>query len=685
MALAAKEASTLTPGTVLDGRFRIERHLATGGMGDIYRAEHIYMKRRVALKLLRPEWADQSEMSVRFQREGELVSQLDHPQIVRVFDFGCTSEGLFFLAMELIEGQSLEELLQLRGALPPRLVAQILKPIAAALQEAHRCGIMHRDLKPDNILLAPRQDAEAGGCPFAVKVLDFGLARMIEPDEVTRVTRAGLVLGTPAYLSPEQALGQSIDHRADLYSLSVIGYRMLAGRLPFVSENPRELFDLHAGGTPPTLVSLRPELSNVPELTALIERGLSKDPQQRPPSAEAYGEELERGMPPLTTTMSGPVAAISLQTVAGELEGGKRKRQTRRILLPSKRRRSQNLTIMALKISPERDRDARGDHLTTLAGKIAPIVRGYGGRLTQSNGSSGVVVFTAPTDALHCATALQDFVFEGNGGLTDAEQLSLRIGVNLGEVILARGQVSGEPLELTERLEEVTEGGDVCFTEAVYLAMNRSQVRSETIGVKALPGVDHPVKLYRVMREAGGPDALPYGGRALVPLRPRLTGRDVPGLIRGGALRSLRLTGAAGRWLVDGVVRGTPLRRAAILWGFALLVGGMAFGTGRLSTGTPSAPPAPVAATADKRSYDEVIGDLKRVHGCTAQLRDTQRLEQIADKRSEAILRSLSALPVATLESADCEKVRVTARRALGKLTGADAETPTPVKRAGVR
>jgi serine/threonine protein kinase len=665
MAPVAKEALTLAPGTVLDGRFRIERHLATGGMGEIYRAEHIYMKRRVALKLLRPEWADQSEMSVRFQREGELISQLDHPQIVRVFDFGCTSEGIFFLAMELIEGQSLEELLQLKGPLPPRLVAQILKLITTALQEAHRCGIMHRDLKPDNILLSPRTDGEAGACPFAVKVLDFGLARLIEPDEVTRVTRAGLVLGTPAYLSPEQAMGQTIDHRADLYSLSVIGYRMLAGRLPFVSENPRELFDLHAGGTPPPLASLRAELDKVPELTALIERGLSKDPQSRPPSAEAYGDALERCMPPLTATMSGALSVVPLETLA--TGKGKSKRQTRRILLPSRRRRSQNLTLLVLQLAEAGE--AGPDALAALEPKLQPILRGYGGRLAQGTDSTRVVTFTAPTDALNCGTGLQDFVFERNVGLAEGEQLSLRIGVNLGEVELSHGSVSGEPLELTHRLHEVLEGGDVCFTEAVYLAMNRSQVRSETLGVKGLPGIDHPVKLYRVMREAGGPDALPYGGRALVPLRSRLSGGEAAGiaeLIRGGARGLAHRGRAAGRWLVEGIVSGTPLRRAAILWGLALLAGGVALGTGRLSTSAPA--PAPVVSVADRRGFDEVIGDLKHARGCAAQLRDARRLDQLADKRGEPILRSLSLLPTATLEPADCERVRTTARRALSKL-----------------
>jgi Protein kinase domain len=615
----------------------------------------------VALKLLRPEWADQSEMSVRFQREGELISQLDHPQIVRVFDFGCTSEGLFFLAMELIEGQSLEELLQLRGPLPPRLVAQILKLIAAALQEAHRCGIMHRDLKPDNILLGPRTDGEAGGCPFAVKVLDFGLARLIEPDEVTRVTRAGLVLGTPAYLSPEQAMGQNIDHRADLYSLSVIGYRMLVGRLPFVSENPRELFDLHASGTPPTLASLRPELAKLPELSALIERGLAKDPQSRPPSAEAYGEALERCMPPLTATMSGALPVMPLDAPTA----GTGKRPTRRIRLPSKWHRSQNLTLMVLQLV--QIEGCAPATLSELEPGLLPILRGYGGRLAQSTSSTRVVVFTAPTDALNCGTALQDFLFEQNGMVPDPEQRFLRIGVNLGEVDLQRGVVSGEPVELTHRIDEVVEAGDVTFTEAVYLAMNRSQVRSETIGVKGLPGIDHPVKLYRVMRESGGPDALPYGGRALVPLRSRLSGRDFSSVLGSGSRRCIAGMRASGRWLIDGVVSGTPLRRAAILWGFALLAGGVALGTGRLSAA--SAPvAAPAVAAIDHRNLDEVLGDLKHSRGCSAQLRDTHRLEQLADKRSEPILRSLSLLPVATLEAGDCERVRMTARRALGKL-----------------
>jgi class 3 adenylate cyclase/tRNA A-37 threonylcarbamoyl transferase component Bud32 len=664
MAQAAKEPLTLVPGTVLDGRFRIERHLATGGMGEIYRAEHIYMKRRVALKLLRPEWADQSEMAVRFQREGQLISQLDHPQIVRVFDFGRTSDGLFFLAMELIEGQSLEELLQLRGQLPPRLAVQVLKLIASALEGAHRQGIMHRDLKPDNILLTRRSDGDAGGSPFGVKVLDFGLARLIEPDVLSRVTRAGLVLGTPAYLSPEQAMGQSIDHRADLYSLSVIGYRMLAGRLPFVSDNPRELFSLHAGEAPPLLVSLRPEMAKFPDLAALIERGLAKDPQSRPASAEAYGEALEQLMPPLTATISGALPAVALDMAT---TGGRR--PTRRVHLPSKWRRSQNLTLMVLQPG------AVGAHLPAdlldLEPQLLPILRGYGGRLVRSGCADQVVVFTSPTDALHCATAAQDWFFERSAELAEAERCSLRIAVNLGEVHLQRGSVSGEPVELTAVLNEVGEWGDVCFTEAVYLAMNRGQVRSETIGVKDLPGIDHPVKLYRVMREPGALTAPPYGGRALAPLRSRLEGQGLMvrmGDFMGGTIGGLR---AASAWLLHGIIAGTPLHRAAILGGFALVATGFAFGMSELSLPTPAGPPPAVTATPpDRRSFDEVLADLKGVHGCAAQLRDAQRLDQLADKRGEAILHSLAQAPAGLLDSAECDKLHRAAHRALDRLRG---------------
>ncbi len=660
MALAEKEPLTLAPGTVLDGRFRIERHLATGGMGEIYRAEHIYMKRRVALKLLRPEWADESEMAVRFQREGQLISQLDHPQIVRVFDFGRTSDGLFFLAMELIEGQSLEELLQLRGPLPPRLAVQVLKLITSALGEAHHRGIMHRDLKPDNILLTRRSDGDAGGSPFGVKVLDFGLARMIEPDVRSRVTRAGLVLGTPAYLSPEQALGRTIDHRADLYSLSVIAYRMLSGRLPFLSENPRELFSLHAAEAPPPLISVRPELAKFPELAALIERGLAKDPQSRPASAEAYGEELERLMPPLTATTSGALPAVALDVPMG---GGRR--PTRRIKLPNKWRPSQNLTLMVIQPGSIEAHAPAG--LLELAPHLLPIFRGYGGRLVRASCADQVVVFTSPTDALHCATATQDWFFECNVDLPEEKRYSLRIAVNLGEVQVQRGSVSGEPVTLTSLLNEVGEWGDVCFTEAVYLAMNRAQLRSETIGVKGLPGIDHPVKLYRVMREPGVPTALPYGGRALAPLRPRLQGKQLAasiGRFLVGILEGVREMGA---WLLHGISSGTPLRRAGILAGFALAVAGIALGMGGFpSVSIPS--PTPVVITnPDRRSFDEVVADLKRVHGCSAQLRDAQRLDQIGDRHGDPILRSLAQAPAGILESGDCEKLRSTARRALDR------------------
>jgi len=220
-------------GSTIDGRYRLTAHLATGGMGAVFRAEHVYMRKEVALKVLRPDLTASIEIVERFRREAEIAASLEHENIVRVTDFGRSPEGYLFLVMELLEGESLFDMLRRTGPLPVEDAVRILVQICAGLEAAHRRGVVHRDLKPENIFL----HALAGGTPVA-KVLDFGIAKITDP--TTRsATQAGMVVGTPEYLSPEQALGSSIDPRADVYAVGLIAWRMLAGRHPFRADEPR--------------------------------------------------------------------------------------------------------------------------------------------------------------------------------------------------------------------------------------------------------------------------------------------------------------------------------------------------------------------------------------------------------------------------------------------------------------
>ncbi|MEO6418370.1 MAG: serine/threonine-protein kinase, partial [Polyangiaceae bacterium] len=225
-------------GTTLSGRYKIEKLLGEGGMGAVYQAEHTHMRKRLAVKVLHPEMSRLPEVVARFEREAMAAAHIDHPNVATATDFGKLEDGSFFLVLEFVEGESLRDVIAV-GRLETGRALRILRQIAAALQRAHALGIVHRDLKPENVMLVNRE-----GEPDFVKVLDFGIAK-VQIGELTAgnvkesgpgqplLTQAGMVYGTPEYMAPEQALGQPVDPRADIYSLGIIGYEMLAGVRPF--------------------------------------------------------------------------------------------------------------------------------------------------------------------------------------------------------------------------------------------------------------------------------------------------------------------------------------------------------------------------------------------------------------------------------------------------------------------
>src|SRR3954470_20519320 len=223
-------------GQTIAGRYRVLRLVGEGGVGRVYEAEQVLgsSPRSVALKLLRPEWSHDAAVQARFHREAALVAKLQHVNTVRIYDFGATSDGTLYIAMEFLRGRSLQRLLDERGALPPERVERIVGQVAASLQEAHDVGIIHRDLKPDNILILDGHGSEHD----MVKLLDFGIAkgRPSSGTALTKLTALGTFVGTPAYMSPEQFGGASLGPGSDIYSLGVTSYQLLTGRLPFDAE-----------------------------------------------------------------------------------------------------------------------------------------------------------------------------------------------------------------------------------------------------------------------------------------------------------------------------------------------------------------------------------------------------------------------------------------------------------------
>ena len=265
-------------GSFFDGRYKIVRKLGAGGMANVYLAEDQELGRRVAIKILNDRHANDDQFVERFRREAKNAAALSHPNIVSIYDRG-EAEGTYYIAMEFLDGRSLKELIVTRGPAPVPVAVEYTRQILSALRFAHRHGIVHRDIKPHNVLV----DGEG-----RVKVTDFGIARA----GASQMTEAGSIVGTAQYLSPEQARGTNVDQRSDLYSLGVVLYELLTGAAPFSGDTPVEIAMKHLSQTPEPPSAKRPNLPH--DLDLLVMRALAKDPEERYQSAEEMDGDLER-------------------------------------------------------------------------------------------------------------------------------------------------------------------------------------------------------------------------------------------------------------------------------------------------------------------------------------------------------------------------------------------------------
>jgi eukaryotic-like serine/threonine-protein kinase len=265
----------LFEGRIISLRYRVGRLIGMGGMGLVYEGTHLLLGTRVAIKILRPEWGESSEMCARFEREARVVASLRGDHVVRLFDAGRLDTGLPFLIMERLEGADLRAVAKLSGPLAPRVVADYATQVCRGLAEAHALGLVHRDIKPANLFLAAQ-----GGCPSRIKILDFGIATLDGHGAAAEARSTAEVLGSPAYLSPEQlGNGKPVDGRADLWSLGVVMFELLTGICPFREANAaatcsRVLFD-----SIPSIREILPELD--PRLERVIQRCLRRNPAER--------------------------------------------------------------------------------------------------------------------------------------------------------------------------------------------------------------------------------------------------------------------------------------------------------------------------------------------------------------------------------------------------------------------
>ncbi len=297
------ESEGLAQDTVIAGRYRIETLIGEGGMGAVYKAEHIQLQKPVALKVLHREMTAHSEVVQRFEREAIAAGRIDHPGVAKALDFGRLEDGAFYLVLEFIDGLSLADVLEL-GALEEERAALIAVQIASALDAAHEAGIVHRDLKPENVMLLERADGAE-----LVKVLDFGIAKIAIDHHGPALTQLGTVFGTPTYMAPEQAGGRAVDFRADLYTVGVLLFEMLTGRPPFEDDEVSTVLTMHLNDPPPPL----PEGTDE-HLAELTLRLLEKSADARPQSAAEVVQRLEDALPDLARA----VVAEPATTIRGD-------------------------------------------------------------------------------------------------------------------------------------------------------------------------------------------------------------------------------------------------------------------------------------------------------------------------------------------------------------------------------
>lgn len=300
------------------GNYQVMRLVGSGAFGDVYFGKNPAIDKTVAIKVLAPEMARNAEVVARFNAEARAVDRIQHPNIVQVYDYGQLADGRYYIVMEFLNGQSLTELIEEKAPFPLREALEILRQIASGLEAAHRSNVVHRDLKPDNIVVLQDDDGQV-----RVKILDFGIAKMLDGniDDAAK-TSAGVILGTPLYMAPEQASGSSaeIGPATDIYALGVIAYRMISGQFPIDGDNPREVLYKQVTELPRSLAKVTRGLS--PRICEVVHKALEKSPKKRYSSALQFIQDLEEAIRLLDPNLVAELVKTSekLQTPEASLQ-----------------------------------------------------------------------------------------------------------------------------------------------------------------------------------------------------------------------------------------------------------------------------------------------------------------------------------------------------------------------------
>jgi class 3 adenylate cyclase len=483
---------TLEPGAQL-GRYRIESLVGRGGMGAVYLAIDSQLERRVALKVLSPDLTDDARFRDRFITESRIAASLDHPNIVPVYEAG-EIDGQLFIAMRYIDGSDLSHVLTERGALPIALAVRIVAAIAAALDAAHAKGLVHRDVKPGNVLLTGSDEAPH------VYLTDFGLTKRLGD---ASMSAAGQIVGSIGYVAPEQVEGRAVDARTDVYSLGCLAYEVLAGAQPFRRDSEMAILMAHVQDPPPSLLALRPELPEA--LDAAIGRAMAKDPAARFASAGAFAAALSEAVRPDS-------AATTRGFLFSDLRG------------------------YTAYVESHGDTAASG-LLDVYRRMMRDTITRHGGAEIKTEGDSFYVVFPSASSAVICGLSV--VAAAAAHSQADPEHpIRVGIGVNAGEAVAAAEGYVGSAVNIAARVCAQAKAGEVLVTDTVRgLTRTSGRLTFTPVGRRTLKGIAEPMPLFHADLAGAGPLVVPRPSRPLWRRPPVLAGSGV--LIAGVVVLAL--------------------------------------------------------------------------------------------------------------------------------------------------
>ncbi len=541
--IAASTGSHTATGRSI-GPYRILSLLGVGGMGEVYLARDERLGRRLALKLLPARLTQDAEKVLRFQQEARTASALNHPNIITIYEIGQTDDA-HYIATELIEGETLRARMT-RGRIEVCEALNYIQQVAAALIVAHTAGIIHRDIKPENIMLRP---------DGYVKVLDFGIAKLLEsdsPEDMPRrllTTTPGIVLGTISYMSPEQARGFKTDARTDIWSLGVVLYEALAGRLPFAGETGSDILSLILQKEPPPLADSLERVA--PELQQLVTKALCKDREARYPAAADLLTDVRRLLAQEAEALPAlipPAGNMAAQASSGQVRQG--------AVAPPLEQRKQATVLFAdlaglVELSETLDAEETGELLNKLWQHIDAVITEHGGEIEKHMGDTVMALWGAraaheddPERAIHASLVMQDavsrfirehgqsysqFVTEAETGEDALPPQLMRVGISTGSVYLGAVSTTGEmaasgaPVNLAHRLQQAAHIGGILISRDTY-AHVRGIFDVRMLEVMSVKGKSEPLESYVV--ERAKPRAFRLGTRGVEGVETRMIGRE---------------------------------------------------------------------------------------------------------------------------------------------------------------